>query len=72
MALQALAGYAALTYSGDSNLQIRISSTGNGEGSALSVRRDNKLVLQQMPLSVPSTVKVVALGAGCALIQVSA
>ena len=70
MALQALAEFGKLAYSGDSSLDIKISHAG-GE-IPLSVTPDTMLLYQREKVyPQDGSVKVKVGGSGCALVQVS-
>ncbi|XP_075631402.1 alpha-2-macroglobulin-like protein 1 isoform X1 [Balearica regulorum gibbericeps] len=71
VALQALAKYAALTYSSNGDFTVTVTSpTGTTQDFVLD--NSNRLVLQRAALhELPGTYRVQARGQGCALVQVT-
>lgn len=70
MALQALAKYAALTYSSNGDFTVMVTSP-TGTTQDFVLHNSNRLVLQQADLQqLPGTYGVRARGQGCALVQV--
>nr|XP_009674338.1 PREDICTED: murinoglobulin-1-like [Struthio camelus australis] len=72
VALQALAKYATLTYSGNRELVVTVRST-TGAAQEFLLENSNQLVLQQAALhKLPGQYAAQAHGQGCALLQVTA
>lgn len=70
MALQALAKYAALTYSSNGDFTVTVTSPA-GTTQDFTLHNSNRLVLQRAALQeLPGTYGVRARGQGCALVQV--
>ncbi|XP_030364932.1 alpha-2-macroglobulin-like protein 1 [Strigops habroptila] len=70
VALQALAKYAALTYSSNGDLMVTVTSP-LGNVQDVLVRSSRRLVLLQAALELPGPYVVQARGQGCALVQVT-
>merc|ERR1712226_1359625 len=70
LAMQALSEFAEITYTGSTNIQVKVSTDGFDHG--FDINANNKLVLQRVEgVPVPSTLKIEGQGEGCALIQTS-
>lgn len=70
MALQALAKYAALTYSSNGDFTVTVTSP-TGTMQDFVLHNSNRLVLQRAALhELPGTYRVQARRQGCALVQV--
>lgn len=70
VALQALAKYAALTYSSHGDFTVTVTSP-TGAAQDFVLHNSNRLVLQRAALrELPGTYGVRARGQGCALVQV--
>lgn len=70
MALQALAKYAALTYSSNGDFTVTVTSPA-GTAQDFVLLNSTRLVLQRAALQeLPGTYRVQARGQGCALVQV--
>lgn len=70
VALQALAKYASLTYSNNSDFMVTVTSP-MGTEQKFTLHSSNRLVLQRAALhELPGTYRVRAHGQGCALVQV--
>ncbi|KAM6368588.1 alpha-2-macroglobulin-like protein 1 [Pluvialis apricaria] len=71
VALQALAKYAALTYSSNGDFMVTVTSPA-GTAQDFTLHNSNRLVLQRAALQeLPGTYGVRARGQGCALVQVA-
>ncbi|NXA17211.1 A2ML1 protein, partial [Ibidorhyncha struthersii] len=71
VALQALAKYAALTYSSNGDFMVTVTSPA-GTAQDFTLHNSNRLVLQRAALQeLPGTYGVRARGQGCALVQVT-
>ncbi|XP_013884831.1 alpha-2-macroglobulin [Austrofundulus limnaeus] len=71
VALQALARYAAATYSPQGTTTVRVSSSG-GQDQVFTVNQDNRLLYQEEQLSqVPGEYSISAEGQSCVLTQIS-
>ncbi|KAM6238704.1 LOW QUALITY PROTEIN: alpha-2-macroglobulin-like protein 1 [Porphyrio hochstetteri] len=71
VALQALAKYAALTYRGDGDITVTVTSP-SGTAQGFLLHRSHRLVLQRAALpELPGVYRVQAQGQGCALVQVT-
>lgn len=70
VALQALAKYAALTYSKEADLEVMVTSQGSFERK-FHITHKNRLLLQQETLTeVPGKYSLQAKGRGCVFAQV--
>ncbi|KAM6108015.1 alpha-2-macroglobulin-like protein 1 [Pterocles gutturalis] len=71
VALQALAKYAALTYSSNGDFTVTVTSL-SGTAQDFVLHKSNRLVLQRAALrELPGTFRVRARGQGCALVQLT-
>ncbi|NWU69459.1 A2ML1 protein, partial [Pterocles burchelli] len=71
VALQALAKYAALTYSSNGDFTVTVTSP-SGTAQDFVLHNSNRLVLQRAALrELPGTFRVRARGQGCALVQLT-
>lgn len=68
MALQALASYAQLAFKAEN--KVKVTTSGTNLDKVFYVNTNNRLLLQRIPLSVPSQLTVQATGTGCAFVQV--
>nr|AVP12670.1 complement C3-like [Pseudopotamilla reniformis] len=69
LALQALASYATMAYTNGGQLTVNVNA--NNDRQTLNVNDDNKLVLQQLQVTLPNSVNVEVSGTGCVLVQAS-